>query len=79
MHKALGYLGAAAILATAATPAAADPAKGYRATYFADRNHYCLRPLTQTEATRLGIALYRTECHTAAAWAYMGLKVSRGG
>ena len=78
MIRNIGLLGAAMMVAVAATPAAADPEKGYRVTYLADRGHYCVRPVTANEAARLGITLYKTECHSAAAWAHMGLKVSRG-
>lgn len=78
MIRKFGYLGVAAMVALATTPAAADPAKGYRVTYFANRSHYCVRPFAASEAARLGITLYKTECHSAAAWANMGLKVSRG-
>ena len=77
MINKFGFLGFAAMMGVATTPAAADPAKGYRVTYLADRGHYCVRPVTESEAARLGITLYKTECHSAAAWAHMGLKVSR--
>lgn len=80
--RALGYLGLTAVLAIMVMvvtqgPAVANPARGYHVTYVADRDHYCVRPVSEGEAARLGIALYKTECHSAAAWAHMGLKVSR--
>jgi len=75
MIKTLGLLSVVAVMATA-VPAAADAAKGYRVTYLADRNHYCVRPVTAEEADRLGIALYKTECRSAAHWASMGLRIS---
>ncbi|MEO5493976.1 MAG: hypothetical protein ABIR08_08110 [Sphingomonas sp.] len=80
--KTLGYLSLIAVVAimimvVAGGPAVANPAKGYRVTYLADRGHYCLRPVTADEADRLGIALHKTECHTAVAWAGMGLKIAR--
>ncbi|QDZ08456.1 hypothetical protein FPZ24_14070 [Sphingomonas panacisoli] len=78
----LGYLSLMAVLAImvmvmAGGPAVASPAKGYQITYLADRGHYCLKPLTADEADRLGITMYKTECHTAVAWAGMGLKITR--
>lgn len=81
MMKWLGYLGLVAVMAVMVIvvtggPAAAAPAKGYRVTYIADRGHYCLRPVTADEADRLGIALHKTECHTAVAWAGMGLTIT---
>lgn len=82
MMKTLGYLGLIAVatimvIVTAGGPAAAAPAKGYRVTYLADRGHYCVRPVTAEEADRLGIALYKTECHPAVVWAVMGLNITR--
>jgi hypothetical protein len=79
MIKIFGPVATAAVMfATAAMPAAAKPAKGYQITYSAGRDHYCVRPLSLSEAERLGIAPYKTECHSAAAWKTMGLLVSRG-
>lgn len=83
MMRTLGYVGLIAVatimvLIWAGGPAAASPAKGYDVTYRADRGHYCVRPLTLSEAERFGIALYRTECRSAAAWAQQGLTVSHG-
>ena len=69
---------AAAVFAATAMPAAADPARGYRVNYVAERGHYCITPLAANEAERLGIALYRTECHSLTAWATIGFKLSRG-
>lgn len=82
MMKALGYLSLIAVMAImvmviAGRPAAASPAKGYQITYLADRGHYCVRPTTPEESDRLGITMYQTECHTAVAWAGMGLKITR--
>lgn len=78
MIKEFVYAGAAAALLLTAMPAAADPAKDYRVSYVAERGHYCITPLAESEAERLGIALYRTECHSLTAWATMGVKLSRG-
>lgn len=80
--RTFGYLSLAAVFAIMVTVATggsamATPAKGYRVTYLADRDHYCIRPVTELEAERLGIALHKTECHTALVWAGMGLKFSR--
>ncbi len=78
MTNKIALLGLAAMTAMAASPAAAAADKGYRVRYVADHSHYCIRPMTANEAERLGIALYKTECHTAVAWAGMGIMVSRG-
>ncbi|MDB5680006.1 hypothetical protein [Sphingomonas bacterium] len=79
MIKQTGYVAVAALCAmSAAAPAAANPAKGYRVVYVAERGHYCVTPLRASEAERLGIALYRSECHSMSAWTSMGFQLSRG-
>ena len=70
---------AMALFAAAGAPANATPVKkGYGVNYLAERHHYCITPLSRFEAYRLGIALYRTECHSIEDWATMGVKFSGG-
>jgi len=70
-------IGAAVTFVTVASPAAASDAQGYRVTFVAEHGLYCVRPTATSEAERLGIPLYRTQCLTKRAWAMIGLEILR--
>ena len=79
MMKKFAFLGIATMMAVAAaSPASAESEKGYRIRYIAQSRDFCVTPLIASEAQRLNIALYRTECHTMVAWAKMGVTFSHG-
>lgn len=81
MMRILGYLSLIAVAAImvmvmASGPAVASPAKGYRVRYVPHSRDFCVTPLIDSEARRLGIAVHRTECHTLAAWAKRGVTIA---